>query len=123
MENLPQENLKEKYGFEVTPDPHNKSAIRLQFNYDEAVVTIRTLLKDATGSDLVITNMTTLPNEKTGQGFGTQAIQKVIEFAKDNYMKEIRASQVKSHNDNFWLKNGFTLIEGENPTRDYQLKL
>ena len=123
MESAPQdENI--KYGFKIEDDPHLKSAFRIQFHYEgDIYVTLRILTKDYSGSDLVISNLTVIPDSEQGKGFGSKGLQKVLEWAKDQGHKVIRATQVSKHNDEFWTKNGFEFIKGENDTRDFILRL
>ncbi len=113
-----------KYGFTMEADPHLKNASRIQFHYEgDIYVTLRVLTNDYSGSDLVITNLTVVPDTEYGNGFGSKGLQKVLEWAKDQGYKDIRATQVGEHNDEFWTKNGFKFIEGENNTRDFILHL
>lgn len=91
--------------------PSGELPYAVQFNQDNATTTIRIVLRDhnAPTSDLVITNMTTLPDAEKGKGYGSQAIEALLRWAKDNGMKEIRATQVSDpQSSNFWQKNGFT---------------
>lgn len=73
-----------------------------------------------TDSDVVITNMTTLPSEKCGEGFGSKALEIFISWARENNLHEIRATQVSSSRSKyFWEKNEFTRCADPNPCGDY----
>ncbi len=73
-----------------------------------------------TDSDVVIENITTLPDDKKRHGFGSKAIAKILQWATDRGLKEIRATQVAGEiNKNFWEKNGFVLQKEPNPCRDF----
>lgn len=90
-----------KYGASIEPDPREQGAWITTFPVGEAVTTIRILLQDYSGADLVITNMTTLPEDKTGQGYGSKAVQQLLLWAKDNSFNNIRAVQVQELNEGF----------------------
>ncbi len=92
----------------------------VQFPFPEGViVTICLLLKDwETTSDVVITNMTTLPPDMTDKEFGSRAIRFILDWALRHDMKEIRATQVIDEVDPFWIKNGFTKCPPPNKTGD-----
>lgn len=113
--------LTEKYGATITAEGKVRGAYKIQFSFDEgkATTTVRILFHDATGSDIVITNMTTMPEEQKGKGFGSEAIRNILNWAHDNNLKEIRASQVQSHNESFWIKNGFVKDKGPNQSSDF----
>ena len=73
-----------------------------------------------TNSDVVITNMTTLPKEKCRHGFGSDAVRIFLEWARENDLHEIRATQVgDSDSQRFWEKNGFVRCAEPNPCGDY----
>lgn len=96
---------------------NNAYIVKFKFNGNETTTTIRILFNDSTGSDVVITNMTTLPN--TGAGFGIEAIQKVLQWAQNNNFNEVRATQVMEYSEKFWIRNGFVKEKGENQTNDF----
>jgi hypothetical protein len=107
-------------GARIEPDSMGEQdAYILTFTLEDATTTIRIKFNDYSGSDLVITNMTTLPDEKKGSGYGTSAIQQLISWAKTNQLTTIRATQVQRTSEGFWIKNGFTKAEEPNPTNDY----
>lgn len=90
--------------------PSGELPYAVEFHEEGAVTTIRLVLKDhnAPTSDLVITNMTTLPDLEKGKGYGSKAITALLRWAKDNGLKEVRATQVSDpQSANFWQKNGF----------------
>lgn len=108
----------EDRGVLVTPD-RAVGAYRLSFESEGATTTIRIILEDYCGADIVITNMTTLPEDKVGQGYGSKALATLISWAYEHSLNDIRATQVAKHNVDFWLKNNFTRCEGENSTSDF----
>lgn len=94
--------------------------VKFLFKADCILTTVRITLKDhQTDSDVVITNMTTLPEDRRGQGFGSKAITKILQWAADNHLREVRATQVAQYNESFWSKNGFTKDEEPNPCNDF----
>lgn len=111
--------LLEKYGARVELDKPAVDAFILTFAYENAVVTLRIALNDYSGADVVITNMTTLPDSQKDMGFGSKALQSVLSWAADNNFKDVRAVQVQNPSENFWIKNGFTRSEDPNPTNDF----
>jgi hypothetical protein len=118
--------LVEKYGARVVPDRFKTvGAYEILFPLDEGnvFVTIRILLNDKTGSDIVVTNMTTLPPDRKAEGFGSEGLKKVLEWSRENNFKEIRATQVEDKDAEFWTKNGFVKDEKYSQTKDYILKL
>ncbi len=111
----------------VESEKRNENARRLSFSFDDVVVSIRVLLNDESGSDLVITNMTVLlktgSKDMTGSGYGSKALEHMLSWAKEQGMLHIRASQVSSASKGFWEKNGFIKAPEPNPTGDYLLDL
>lgn len=88
------------------------------------VVTIRFCLEDwQTDSDVVITNMTTLPDTKIRKGFGRKGLAHILNWARRHRLTEIRATQVREDNRGFWEKNGFTLYPEPNPCKDLVLHI
>lgn len=113
-------NQLEINGAVVTPDRYAHNAQIVQFNFEQnTIVTIRLLFHDKTNSDVVITNMTTLPKEQKGKGFGSRAVQNILQWAQDNKLNEVRATQVESENESFWVENGFTKCKEPNPSNDF----
>jgi len=98
---------------------------KIVFAYPEgAVVTIGMILKDhQTDSDAVIETMTTLPEDQRGKGFGAMAIKSVLQWAKDNGLGEVRATQIRTENEKFWEKNEFKKAEDGNPCNDFVHKI
>ena len=118
--------LLENYGATVMPENSREVGsipFIVTFNFDDdkdVKVTVRIIFKDhQTNSDVVITNMTTLPGNKKGMGFGSRAMEFFLKWAKDNNLKDVRATQVDTSNENFWSKNGFVKAEGINPCNDF----
>jgi predicted GNAT family N-acyltransferase len=111
----------EKIGATITADKFESDAYIVQFNFEQGEIktTLRILFHDKTGSDVVIANMTTLPDEAKGKGFGGDAIQNVLQWARDNSFNEVRATQVQTESEGFWTKNGFIKDEEYNLTNDY----
>ena len=117
-----------QYGATVRPKKTNlvgELPYIAQFQLDDAITTITFLLKDhQTESDVVITNMTTLPPEKCRAGYGSQALQKLLRWAADNNLSEVRGTQVGSaESEQFCLKNGFEKCPEPNPCNDFVRKL
>ena len=112
-------------GAEVAPGERNPNAHTLRFRSEESgtLTTIQVLQNDYSGSDLVITNMTTLPPTERSKGHGAQAVSNLLAFAKSNGMKEVRASQVQPQSEAFWMKRGFHKEPGENPTNNFVILL
>lgn len=94
-----------------------EKAYILEFLLGPATVTVRILLKNHSGAQLVITNMTTLPEEKMHRGFGTHALQILLHWAIDHGMRDIHAVQVTPGNEEFWKRNGFVPLN--NVTNDF----
>lgn len=118
------DSIKEECDFSITPEARVENARRLLFAFKDGVeVHVRILLNDETGSDVVITNMTTSKvdgnNDVTRKGYGSKAVSAIIRWGRLQNLHEIRATQVGDHVREFWLKNGFTEILGSNVTKDY----
>ncbi len=113
------DSLKTDPSILVSKENKNEKAWVLTFNFDDVVVTIRILVKDYSGADLVITNMTVLPENNQGKGYGSIAVQKILSWAKDNDLNVILATQIQQHNEQFWVRNGFVKVDGINPTNDF----
>lgn len=116
----------EKYdaSVEFEEDSNDVAALhyRIKFLFPEnTVVNIGIILMDyQTDSDVVIETMTTLPQCRRHMGFGTKAIVKVLQWATDNDLKDVCATQVAGeNNENFWKKNGFIQKENPNPCNDF----
>lgn len=108
-----------KYSASIEADPHEQGAWKVTFPVGEAVTTIRILLNDYSGADLVIANMTTLPESQAGQGYGSKAVQQLLLWAKENDFNDIRAVQVQGSSERFWLKNGFVKDKEPNECNDF----
>lgn len=118
------DSIKEECDFSITSERNVENARQLRFDFKNGVeVNVRILLNDETGSDIVITNITTLEasgnNDVTRKGYGSKVISAIIEWGRSQNLHEIRASQVSDRIKEFWLKNGFTEILGANVTKDY----
>jgi hypothetical protein len=118
------DSIKNDCDFIYTQETRTENAYRLRFLFSENVeVNIRILFHDESGSDIVITNMTTLESEGTNdvthKGYGSKVISSIIDWAREQNMHEIRATQVSNHVEEFWIKNGFNKIPEPNPTNDY----
>ena len=97
----------------LAPDAITKTTIRIVF------------MDRQTTSDVVLTNMTTLPAINQGKGYGSRALQCVLEWAKHHQFNEVRATQVRRDVmlDTFLTKHGFTKCPEPNPCNDYVLPL
>ena len=120
------ESLQKLEGATVALDPFIKFKYRVQFRESNVVVSIFvTPFDDQSGADLAITNITTLPEEEKSKGHGTRALLKIIEWAKAQGYKSIKATQVQKTKEagSFWMKNGFIYEDRpENDTNDYIYK-
>lgn len=118
----------ERRGAVITPERQNVGAFEYQvqfpFEDEKAVVTIFLSLKERqTDSDVVITNMTTLPDTAKSKGLGSRVLEYVLDWANENGLNEVRATQVSNErSQKFWEKNGFKEIKGPNPTGDFVYK-
>lgn len=110
----------EKFGATITVDKFESDAYIVQFNFeDEIKTTLRILFHDTTGSDLVITKMTTLPDEAKSRGFGSNSIQNILQWTRINNFNEVRATQVQTESEEFWVKNGFIKDKEPNLSNDF----
>lgn len=106
-------------GCKVERDTLEDNAYILTFRFGGATTTIRIVLDDRqSGADMVITNMTTLPEADQRRGFGTQALKILLQFASESGIKYILAVQVQRESEPFWKKNGFVKLR--NRTNDFQ---
>ncbi len=111
-------------GAMIEPDRRNAGAFEyiIEFPFEARVmVTITLMLKEwQTTSDVVITQMTTLPEAERSKGFGGRALAQVVAWATRNKLNEVRATQVgKGGAERFWRRNGFAECPEPNPTRDF----
>ena len=91
----------------------------LTFMRGRARVTIRILFNDEqSGADLVITNMTTLPDTEKNLGNGSAALQEMLRLAQRAGFQNIIATQVQTPSENFWKQNKF--VKTNNVTNDFQ---
>jgi len=66
-----------------------------------------------------ITSMMILPESSTGNGFGSLALKKLLAWAKRSEIVQIKAIEVLTPNENFWIQNGF--IRAGNTSNDFYL--
>ncbi|MDO8572972.1 MAG: GNAT family N-acetyltransferase [bacterium] len=119
MENKVIELLK-NYGASVEPaDRSTEDAYIVRFHFERGVTTLRIVLNDYSGADLVITNMTTLPESHRRHGFGSKALETILLWARSNDLKSVRAVQILKQSEYFWIKNGFARCEEPNPCNDF----
>lgn len=90
-----------------------------------ARTTIRFLRMDhqAPQSDIVITNMTTLPDSERRKGHGNRASEKFFEWARACSFKEILGTQIRKGNtavERLLTKHGFEQCPPPNPCNDYR---
>lgn len=115
------ESLK-KFGATIDNDSINiKGAYIIRFPFEGGFTFMRILLDDPSG-DLVISHMNTQPSNERKKGYGANALNQVLSWAKENTLTHIRAVQVQKDSENFWLKNGFEKVEDPNPTNDFVYK-
>ncbi len=115
------ESLKEIEGAEIAlAESWTKHHYRLQFRDNEAVVSVFIHFFDESGADIAITAMTNLSIDTKiksesfrGQGRGSEALQKIISWAKSHNYHHIIAVQVQGPARDFWRKNGFVYDERE----------
>jgi len=107
------------YGALVEPDRLITGAYIVKFPFKGGMTTLRIGLNDYSGTDLVITNMTTLPESQRRRGFGSKALETILLWARINNFKSVRAVQIQKHNEHFWVKNGFARCEEPNPCNDF----
>lgn len=78
-------------------------------------------LEGVSQDEFVITNMTTLPYDKTGFGFGGNTVRGILRSLEDlSDLKFIRAVQVQRDSERFWEKLGFEKLG--NVTNDFEYK-
>jgi GNAT superfamily N-acetyltransferase len=114
----------ERHGAKIVPNRKDVSGFvyYVQFPFENDTRTMmEVIIKDrATGADVVIGGMTTLPDGEKSKGLGSRALQYILNWAAENNLNEVRATQVgQDQAENFWVKNGFLKVEGNNPTRDF----
>jgi GNAT superfamily N-acetyltransferase len=88
----------------------------LTFKNNLACTTIRIIFE---GENLVITNMTTLPEKQRGRGYGKASLEKLIGLALTAGIKSILAVQVIERSESFWRNSDFEKLYNE--TNDFQL--
>lgn len=113
------------YGARVTPDEDSRDVAALHYRVaflfsDAVMVTIGIILMDhQTDFDVVVETMTTLPVERKGQGFGSQAVAKLLAWAKEKGLS-VAATQVAGDaSERFWKQNGFVRCPEPNLTGNY----
>ncbi len=109
------------FGVELSKSigPELWNAFIAEFKFDEALVTMRIIVKE---NEVEITNMTTMPLEQIGKGYGTKAVGQIIEWASRNNL-EIKAVQIsEKESENFWKKNGFVPDSKTNSSNDFVYK-
>lgn len=117
--------LLEQEGATVEPEITNlvgELPYIVQFASSEhaAVTTLRIVLKDhQTDSDVVITNMTTLPPNKRRLGLGSEAIRRLLRWATNNHLNEVRGTQVSDTSESLLRKAGFEKCPIPNPCNDF----
>lgn len=114
------------YGFTIGSDcPHDVGCVSYVIRRRLAcATTIRfQLLDHQTGADVVITNMTVLPEEYRSRGIGQSAIADLLTWARANMLNDVRATQVSCPRAaHFWELCGFKRMPEPNPTGDYQIQ-
>lgn len=105
----------------VERDRFGQEAYILRFSKEACSTTVRIALNDEqSGADLIIINMTTLPESEQHKGYGGTAVQSIVEWAIENSLKNIQAVQVQSDSEQFWISNGFESMHNE--TNDFKYK-
>ncbi|MCH7597993.1 hypothetical protein IID27_03070 [Patescibacteria group bacterium] len=98
----------------------SEEAYVLTFQFGRVTTTIRIVLDDYSGADLVITNMTTLPENQSRKSYGSKALRTLLQWALDNNLDNILAVQVQKDSEIFWVKNGFLRLKNETNDFVYQ---
>jgi GNAT superfamily N-acetyltransferase len=104
--------------FGATAEPFGRAIdgidyiVAFAFPEQGAHITLSITLQDyETGADLVINTMTTLPEEQQSKGLGSEVVRRLLEWAKRNKLRTIRAVQVmEPRSRKFWMKNGFAAV-------------
>ena len=115
-------SLKTIEGAEVTPGIREVYSFALRFVSEDSLVSVYlSFFDEQSGADMAITNITNIPIRKDqaledvrSRGEGTEVVQKIIKWAKENSYPHIVATQVQESAKNFWTKNGFAYDEREN---------
>lgn len=91
----------------------------LSFNFGIAVTTMKINIEEG-DTVVAITNMTTLPEKERGGGHGTDAVQTVVQWAKEQGYQKIIATQVQNdEGEKFWTNNGFEKAANNEETGDF----
>lgn len=107
----------ESLGVDIEKELDGMDAYVATFDFESVVTTIRFILNDRqTGADVVITHMTTLPDNEQGKGWGSKAVKTILRWAKANKLSNIQADQVQIESESFWTANGFVKSPEPNPT-------
>ncbi len=100
-------------------DPCLSNTFMLTFRYDEATVTIRLKFADEeSGTDMIITGVTTHPFTERKSNYANIALQQVLDWADEQNLWSIEAIRVSRRDESFWRRNHFWPIG--NPTRDFK---
>ena len=91
----------------------SKQTFILSFRFEGVIVTVRIILDDPSGADVVITNMTTLPKQKRGGGYGCKTIRSILQAARESNLRNIRAVQVQEKSEGFWKKMDFVPLNNQ----------
>lgn len=118
--------LLSNYGAEASPDEESHDVASLHYSVrfsfpGNVVVTIGIILMDRqTDSNVVIETMTTLPQESRSKGFGSKALQYLLQWAHDNQLLQVRATQINNpDSERFWKRNAFVQAPSPNQCNDF----
>jgi hypothetical protein len=116
--------LKELETAYVSVTPYEKAihAYLVRFMFGIGTTTVKINIEGENKENVVITNITTLPDTEKGKGYAPEAIKLIIDWAKKNGFENIIATQVQEHNENFWKKNGFQLAPNGEQMGDFIYK-
>ncbi len=118
-------NSLKNYQARVEPNKEDRDVVALHYRVaflfpDAVMVTIGIVLMDyEMDFDVVIETMTTLPPERKRQGFGSQAVAKLLKWADERNLSVVAVQVAGEANKGFWTKNGFVRREGPSCTTDF----
>jgi hypothetical protein len=102
----------------VRPDSFEARAFILTFSFGDATTTIRIVFDDEQSkADMVITNMTTLPDTKKNKGYGSNALKQLLLTVLSKGVNTVQAVQVQVTSERFWIRNNFQKLG--NVTNDF----
>ncbi len=92
----------------VTPYKSVERAYIVQSRFGAGVTTLKINIEGKDNDEVVITNITTLPETEQGKGYAARAIATLVTWAEKNNFPKVIAAQVQDYTKDFWIKNGFS---------------